>query len=114
MDQMIIELRHKASDSEVAAAQYHLKCLRFHDDMVRIVNQQTIKNKLRTLSARRKTIFQSQDSTGSNPPTDRSYNSSAYFYGPRKFDKRNNFSLWQVKMLALLSQQGLAKALNGR
>uniref|UniRef100_A0A0K0F7D0 Transporter (inferred by orthology to a C. elegans protein) n=1 Tax=Strongyloides venezuelensis TaxID=75913 RepID=A0A0K0F7D0_STRVS len=90
MDQMITELRHKAGDSEVTAAQYHLKCLRFLDDMVRIVNQQTIKSKLRTLSARRKTIFQSQDSTGSNPPTDRSFNSSAYFYGPRKFDKRNN------------------------
>lgn len=90
MNQMIIELRHKANDNEVAAAQYHLKCLRFLDDMVRIVNQHAIKNKLKSLSTRGKTIFQSQDSTGSNPATDRSFNSSAYFYGPRKFDKRNN------------------------
>uniref|UniRef100_A0A0N4ZG91 Transporter n=1 Tax=Parastrongyloides trichosuri TaxID=131310 RepID=A0A0N4ZG91_PARTI len=90
LDQMIIELRHKVSENELAAAHYHLKCLRFLDDMTRIVNQQTIKNKLKSLSTRRKTIFQSQDSTGSNPITDRSFNSSAYFYGPRKFDKINN------------------------
>ena len=31
-----------------------------------------------------------------------------------KFDGRNHFSLWHIKMCALLVQQGLSKALKGR
>ena len=31
-----------------------------------------------------------------------------------KFDGRNDFSLWHVKMCALLVQQGLSKALKGK
>ena len=35
-------------------------------------------------------------------------------YGIVKFDKKNGFSLWRVKMQALLVQQGLLNALQGR
>jgi cell division cycle protein 20 (cofactor of APC complex) len=31
----------------------------------------------------------------------------------RKFNGRNNFNIWCIKMLALLVQQGLFKALKG-
>ena len=35
-------------------------------------------------------------------------------YKVEKFDKRNNFSLWKVKIQALLMQQGLLKILSGK
>ena len=35
-------------------------------------------------------------------------------YKVEKFDGRNSFSLWRVKMRALLVQQGLLKVLSGK
>ena len=35
-------------------------------------------------------------------------------YKIEKFNKRNNFSLWRVKMRALLVQQGLLKVLSDK
>jgi hypothetical protein len=32
----------------------------------------------------------------------------------KKFDGQNSFSLWRIKMRALLQQQGLAKILDGK
>ena len=35
-------------------------------------------------------------------------------YKVKKFDGRNSFSLWRIKMRALLMQQGLLKVLSGK
>uniref|UniRef100_A0AC35UD52 Transporter n=1 Tax=Rhabditophanes sp. KR3021 TaxID=114890 RepID=A0AC35UD52_9BILA len=111
MDQMILELRFKLNEDEITAAQYHLKCLCFLDEMNRFLNQHLMKSKLKNLSTRRNTV-QLQDSNGSISNFETSFGASNYLYGMRRFDtipqRRNILERIQIKNRILKFLFGLS------